>query len=62
MRIQFYDKEKLIKTWHNVNPALNFIPQNGDDVLLHFGDGAYGYQEGSPVGIPGRVPDGLEDT
>lgn len=25
------------------------------------GDGAYGYQEGSPMGIPGRVPDGLED-
>ena len=38
MRIQFYDKEKLIKTWHNVNPALHFIPNNGDDVLLHFGD------------------------
>lgn len=38
MRIQFYEKERLIKTWHNVNPALHFIPQNGDDVLLHFGD------------------------
>ena len=38
MRIQFYENGNLIKTWHNVNPALHFIPNNGDDVLLHFGD------------------------
>lgn len=38
MTIRFYEKGKLIKTWHNVNPALHFIPQNGDDVLLHFGN------------------------
>lgn len=43
MRIQFYEDGNLIKTWHNVNPALHFIPQNGDDVLLHFGD--YGEEE-----------------
>ena len=43
MRIQFYEKGNLIKTWHNVNPALHFIPNNGDDVLLHFGD--YGEEE-----------------
>lgn len=39
MRIQFYNKEgNLIKVWHNVNPEYHFIPQKGDNVLLHFGD------------------------
>lgn len=38
MVIHFVEKKKLIKTFTNVNPAISFIPNEGDDVVLYFGD------------------------
>ena len=38
MVIYCREKKRLIKTFTNVNPAISFIPNEGDDVVLYFGD------------------------